>query len=107
MSQYRDLRALQESGSRCHSGAEAPDLHDRRVQRTSPSGAVRPQLACWRSLEPAHSRHQQSAAAENLHISRAVLYDRLAKIGRLLSVDLGDANIRTSLHVALMADELR
>jgi purine catabolism regulator len=49
----------------------------------------------------------KSAAAESLHISRAVLYDRLSKISRLLSADLGDADIRTSLHVALIADELR
>jgi purine catabolism regulator len=35
------------------------------------------------------------------------LYDRLSKVSRLLSVDLDDADIRTSLHVALIADELR
>jgi purine catabolism regulator len=50
---------------------------------------------------------RKSAAAESLHISRAVLYDRLAKVSRLLSVDLDDADIRASLHVALIADELR
>jgi purine catabolism regulator len=49
----------------------------------------------------------KSAAADSLHISRAVLYDRLSKISRLLSIDLGDADIRTSLHVALIADQLR
>lgn len=49
----------------------------------------------------------KSAAAESLHISRAVLYDRLSKISRLLSVNLGDADIRASLHVALIADKLR
>ena len=49
----------------------------------------------------------KSAAAESLHISRAVLYDRLSKISRLLSVNLDDADIRASLHVALIADELR
>jgi PucR family transcriptional regulator, purine catabolism regulatory protein len=49
----------------------------------------------------------KSAAADSLHISRAVLYDRLSKISRLLSVNLDDADIRASLHVALIADELR
>ena len=49
----------------------------------------------------------KSAAAESLHISRAVFYDRLSKVSRLLGVDLGDADVRTSLHVALIADQLR
>ena len=49
----------------------------------------------------------KSAAADSLHISRAVLYDRLSKVSRLLGVELGDADIRTSLHVALIADQLR
>lgn len=49
----------------------------------------------------------KSEAAACLHISRPVFYDRLAKVGRLLGVDLDDPDIRVSLHVALLADELR
>jgi purine catabolism regulator len=48
----------------------------------------------------------KSEAAASLHISRPVFYDRLAKAGRLLGVDLDDPDIRVSLHVALVADEL-
>ena len=49
----------------------------------------------------------KSEAAASLHISRPVFYDRLAKAERLLGVDLDDPDIRVSLHVALVADELR
>lgn len=48
----------------------------------------------------------KSEAAASLHISRPVLYDRLAKVERLLGVDLDDPDIRVSLHVALVADEV-
>jgi purine catabolism regulator len=48
----------------------------------------------------------KAAAAAALHVSRPVLYDRIAKIERLLSVSLDDAEVRTSLHVALLADGL-
>lgn len=48
----------------------------------------------------------KSEAAASLHLSRPAFYDRLAKIGRLLGVDLDDPDIRVSLHVALLADEL-
>jgi PucR family transcriptional regulator, purine catabolism regulatory protein len=48
----------------------------------------------------------KSEAAASLHISRPVFYDRLAKAERLLAVDLDDPDIRVSLHVALVADEL-
>jgi purine catabolism regulator len=48
----------------------------------------------------------KTEAAASLHISRPVFYDRLAKIERLLQVDLDDPDIRASLHVALMADEV-
>lgn len=48
----------------------------------------------------------KSEAAASLHISRPVLYDRLAKAERVLGVDLDDPDIRVSLHVALVADEL-
>jgi purine catabolism regulator len=48
----------------------------------------------------------KSGAAASLHVSRPVLYDRLAKAERLLGVDLDDPDIRVSLHVALVADEV-
>lgn len=49
----------------------------------------------------------KSEAAASLHVSRPVFYDRLAKAERVLGVDLDDPDIRVSLHVALVADELR
>ncbi|TCC36619.1 PucR family transcriptional regulator [Kribbella speibonae] len=48
----------------------------------------------------------KSDAAASLHISRPVFYDRLAKIERLLGVDLNDPEIRVSVHVALIADQV-
>jgi purine catabolism regulator len=45
-------------------------------------------------------------AAASLHLSRAAFYDRLAKIEAVLGVNLEDPDVRVSLHVALMADEL-
>ena len=50
---------------------------------------------------------RKSAAASSLNISRQVLYDRIAKIERLLGSSLDDAELRTSLHVALLADDVR
>ena len=52
-----------------------------------------------------HANSKTDAAA-SLHISRPVLYDRLAKAEDLLGVDLDDPDVRVSLHVALMADEV-
>ena len=49
----------------------------------------------------------KSGAAASLHMSRPAFYDRLAKVERLLGVDLDDPEIRVSLHVALVADEVR
>ncbi len=49
----------------------------------------------------------KSAAAEALNVSRPVLYERIARIEHLLGLSLDDAEVRTSLHVALLADELR
>lgn len=48
----------------------------------------------------------KSDAAASLHLSRAAFYDRLAKIQRVLDIDLDDPDIRLSLHLALVADEL-
>ena len=45
-------------------------------------------------------------AAAALHMSRPVFYDRIAKLERVLGVDLEDAEARASLHVALVADEM-
>jgi purine catabolism regulator len=48
----------------------------------------------------------KSSAAASLHVSRAAFYDRLAKIESVLGAQLDDADIRVSLHVALIAEEL-
>lgn len=48
----------------------------------------------------------KSLAAASLHVSRAVFYDRLAKVEKVLGADLNDPDIRVSLHVALLAEEL-
>jgi purine catabolism regulator len=48
----------------------------------------------------------KTEAAAALHISRPAFYDRIAKVERLLGVDLEDADARVSLHVALLADEI-
>lgn len=48
----------------------------------------------------------KSAAAQRLHISRPVLYERLAKIQSIMGVDLDDPQVRTSLHLAVLADDL-
>ena len=48
----------------------------------------------------------KSLAAASLHVSRAAFYDRLAKIERVIGADLNDPDIRVSLHVALLVDEL-
>jgi len=48
----------------------------------------------------------KTEAASSLHLSRAAFYDRLAKVEQVLGADLNDPNIRVSLHVALVADEL-
>jgi purine catabolism regulator len=48
----------------------------------------------------------KSRAAASLHVSRPAFYDRLAKIEKLLGVDLDDPDIRVSLHVALLAEDV-
>jgi len=48
----------------------------------------------------------KSDAAASLHLSRPAFYDRLSKIERLLDCDLDDPDVRVSLHVALLADEV-
>lgn len=45
-------------------------------------------------------------AAASLHLSRAAFYDRLAKIERVLGRGLDDPEVRLSLHLALLADDL-
>jgi len=49
----------------------------------------------------------KSAAAAALNVSRPVLYDRIARLERVLGLSLDDAEVRTSLHVALLAADLR
>jgi purine catabolism regulator len=48
----------------------------------------------------------KTGAAASLHLSRAAFYDRLARIEAVLGADLDDPDVRVSLHVALVADEL-
>ncbi|TNM42046.1 PucR family transcriptional regulator [Nocardioides albidus] len=48
----------------------------------------------------------KSLAAASLHVSRGAFYDRLAKIERVLGASLNDPDIRVSLHVALIAEDL-
>ncbi|MBV9832679.1 MAG: PucR family transcriptional regulator ligand-binding domain-containing protein [Marmoricola sp.] len=48
----------------------------------------------------------KSLAAQRLNLSRPALYARIATLQHRLGVDLGAAETRTSLHVALILDEL-
>ena len=48
----------------------------------------------------------KAAAAASLHLSRPVFYDRLARAQRVLGVRLDDPDIRVSLHVALLVEEI-
>ncbi|MEO3937835.1 PucR family transcriptional regulator ligand-binding domain-containing protein [Dermatophilaceae bacterium Soc4.6] len=48
----------------------------------------------------------KSAAADSLHLSRPAFYARLRRVEEVLGLRLDDADLRTSLHVALIADEL-
>jgi purine catabolism regulator len=47
----------------------------------------------------------KTAAAEQLFISRAALYDRIAKVQRVLGVDLADPEVVLALHFAVLARE--
>jgi purine catabolism regulator len=74
------------------------EAHDRADgSRTELLAALRALL-----LHPA----SKTEAAASLHLSRAAFYDRLARIEMVLGADLDDPDVRVSLHVALVADEL-
>ena len=45
----------------------------------------------------------KSAAAAAAHLSRPAFYERLARIARILDVDLDSVEACLSLHVALLA----
>ncbi|MGH3199413.1 MAG: PucR family transcriptional regulator [Streptosporangiaceae bacterium] len=45
----------------------------------------------------------KAAAAKSSHLARPTFYERLRRIERVLGTDLGSAESRTSLHVALLA----
>jgi len=47
----------------------------------------------------------KTEAARRAHLARPTFYERLARIEHLLGTDLGSAESRTSLHVALLALE--
>jgi PucR family transcriptional regulator, purine catabolism regulatory protein len=47
----------------------------------------------------------KAEAAKNSHLARPTFYDRLHRIERVLGVDLTSAETRTSLHVALLAQD--
>ncbi|MEP7089971.1 MAG: PucR family transcriptional regulator [Nocardioidaceae bacterium] len=55
-------------------------------------------------LDHPRSRTEASAA---LHLSRPAFYGRLAKVERVLGCSLDDPLTRTSLHVALLAGDVR
>jgi len=78
----RQLGALREHDARWHSGLEA---------------AVEALLSYPTS---------KSDAAASLHLSRPSFYDRLAKAERVLGLSLGDPEVRASLQVALIADQV-
>lgn len=48
----------------------------------------------------------KSEAAASLHVSRPVFYDRVAKAARVLGADLDDPDVRVSLHVAILAEDV-
>jgi purine catabolism regulator len=47
----------------------------------------------------------KTAAAAELFISRAALYDRIVKVERVLGVDLADPEVVVGLHFAVLARE--
>lgn len=47
----------------------------------------------------------KAEAAAQAHLARPTLYDRLRHIERILGVDLGSAESRASLHVAMLAQQ--
>jgi Purine catabolism regulatory protein-like family/PucR C-terminal helix-turn-helix domain/GGDEF-like domain len=47
----------------------------------------------------------KTLAARELFMSRAALYDRVAKVERLLDIDLGDPEVVLALHFAVLARE--
>ncbi len=47
----------------------------------------------------------KAEAAKSSHLARPTFYERLRRIERILGTDLGSAESRTSLHVALLALE--
>ena len=49
----------------------------------------------------------KAEAAKHAHLARPTFYERLRRIERILGTDLGSAESRTSLHVALLAWEAR
>lgn len=48
----------------------------------------------------------KTQAAASLHLSRPVFYNRMAKAGRVLGADLDDSDVRVSLHIALLVEEV-
>ncbi len=47
----------------------------------------------------------KAEAAKRAHLARPTLYERLRRIEEVLGVSLGSAQSRTSLHVAVLAQE--
>ncbi|MEV4490464.1 PucR family transcriptional regulator ligand-binding domain-containing protein [Micromonospora coxensis] len=68
--------------------------HDARHPRDQLLGTLRAYLDQGRN---------KSAAAAAAHLSRPAFYERLARIGRILDVDLDSVEACLSLHVALLA----
>jgi PucR family transcriptional regulator, purine catabolism regulatory protein len=68
--------------------------YDAKHPREQLLGSLRAYLASGRN---------KSAAAGAAHMSRPAFYERLARIGRILGVDLDSVDACLSLHVALLA----
>lgn len=72
--------------------------------RASTPGRSHPLLETTRVL--IEEWGNKSGAAARLRVSRPVLYDRIARVERALGASLADAEVRTSLHAALLAEDV-
>ncbi len=72
--------------------------------RAADSGRSQPLVETTRVL--VEEWGNKSGAAARLRVSRPVLYDRIARVERAIGASLADAEVRTSLHVALLAESV-
>ena len=69
--------------------------------RCSPPSRTRRCSMCSRAYLAAGGN--KAEAAKSSHLARPTFYERLRRIERILGTDLGSAESRTSLHVAMLA----